>query len=944
MFVAYLIFGIYPAGEESVLVLDLNGQYVYYYDYIYDVLHGDESVFYSWSRNLSGEFFGIIGYYLASPFNFIVWAFPREQIMDGLFAMLVVKVGAIGATMAIYLRRGRGMSGLTSLMFAVCYALSAYTIEQTMNPMWLDGVGALPLIIFGIESLVDKGKFKLLVISLAYAFITNFYIGYMLGIFAALYFLYYNIATNERDIGAASTVIKRGFLFGLSAVVSVAIAAFMLLPVYSSLSLGKFQFTTPDYSLRTNFEMTEPLTKLFPGSYDTVRMDGLPFLYCGTVVIIMLCCYFLSGKITAVSRRERVASAAFLVIMSASMYITPVDMLWHGGQMPNWLPQRYSFCVIFLLLLFAAKAFEESERLTSKLILGASLGLGFLALFLTTTDTFNNDLGESGRELFDGVTVVLPALAFIMLVGIMLIATRKHAKRNILLAASLLVVVCGEGFYNTLMQLHKQDADVTYSNRDTYAVISETRKAVNAIYADDDGFFRIEKDYFRTVNDPMALRMYGLSHSSSVLNAKPIQLLKDLGLSSRSHYTCYRGATPLIDDVFGVKYILSSDEADKGRTKTVGDIDVEKNDDALPIAYLASRNVTNLQEAAVFSELNMFSRQNALLDSLLGSGDTTEYIKTIDDDKLTFSSENVSISSAAKGHAAYKVTKKGSNAQIEYTFDSPISGELFMWLPSSYERKLNVWVNKAWGGNYYETDYYCVMSLGTFKQGESVDVILTLTKDDLYIQHAYFGYFDEEVYNQAIEQLNTKNSDTKVQKLSPTHLKIDVNATSNDLLFTTIPNEPGWKVTVDGKSAEITETLGALIGVNLDQGRHTIEMRFTPAYYPTAVYISIGGALVFAAMWFISGKLTKKNPRKGGDDDEFDDKEEEEYDEESESGEHDIDREKFLSDIGAVAKELEDLNDLDNPLPDHEQVASNRTHLSENFGEFYSPKSAPDRQ
>ena len=80
LFISYALFKVYPFGERSVLSLDLNAQYVYYFDYMYDVFAGKESLFYSWSRNLSGEFMGIIGYYLASPFNFIVWLFPRKMI------------------------------------------------------------------------------------------------------------------------------------------------------------------------------------------------------------------------------------------------------------------------------------------------------------------------------------------------------------------------------------------------------------------------------------------------------------------------------------------------------------------------------------------------------------------------------------------------------------------------------------------------------------------------------------------------------------------------------------------------------------------------------------------------------------------------------------------------------------------------------------------------
>ena len=99
LFGAYIVFQVWPFG--SVLSLDLNAQYVYYYDYMYDVFAGDESIWYSWSRNLSGEFMGIIGYYLASPFNLLVWIFPREWITEGLMTMMLAKAGAAGLTCAL---------------------------------------------------------------------------------------------------------------------------------------------------------------------------------------------------------------------------------------------------------------------------------------------------------------------------------------------------------------------------------------------------------------------------------------------------------------------------------------------------------------------------------------------------------------------------------------------------------------------------------------------------------------------------------------------------------------------------------------------------------------------------------------------------------------------------------------------------------------------------
>lgn len=107
MYIAYAIFGIFPFGPESVLVLDLNGQYVYYFEAIRDAFWGDGSIFYNWSRNLSGEYMGIIGYYLASPFTLIVMLLPRTMLLGSLLIMQLTKLGAAGVTFAISCKNPR---------------------------------------------------------------------------------------------------------------------------------------------------------------------------------------------------------------------------------------------------------------------------------------------------------------------------------------------------------------------------------------------------------------------------------------------------------------------------------------------------------------------------------------------------------------------------------------------------------------------------------------------------------------------------------------------------------------------------------------------------------------------------------------------------------------------------------------------------------------------
>lgn len=871
LLLSYFIFGVYPFGEESVLSLDLNGQYVYYYDYMYDVLAGKESIFYSWSRNLSGEFMGIIGYYLGSPFNFLVWIFPREMITEGLLTMMVCKVGAIGLCMSIYLSRGKGFKPLTCIIFSVCYALCSYTIVQTMNPMWLDGVMILPIIAYGIEKLIDEGKFIILTISLVYAFVTCFYIGYMIAIFSAIYFLYYAAASHKK--GLARLFIGRGVLFTGVALVSAMMSCYMLIPVYHSLSYGKFDFSEPDYSsVYTNFDMIEFLDKLFPNTYDTVRMSGLPFIYCGTIVLLLLPCYFFMKKIRG---RDRIAGAVIISVLCVSMWICQVDMLWHGGQLPNWLPYRYSFMLSFLMTAFAARAFDSIEEIRKKQLAGIALAWFAVLIYIESQDNYLEDIS---RDTMDSLLVILPAMAILLIISAVIIQLKDKLHRKGI-CVILVAVICGEAFCNTFVQLIRQDIDIVYSSKPSYNnVINPTREVVNEIKEKDDSFYRIEKTYFRTVNDPLACGMYGLSHSSSTLNSKPIALLQYLGFTARSHYTRYSGATEITKSLFGVKYELSCPENSTSNIKSKDDITVTENALALPMAYLVDNGVAQLSftDADPLSEISSplsttepLKNQNVLLARMLGRDETetNEYFTRIIDD-VRLEKTNVTQGKTTDGHHSFKKIEPDLNTELVYTFEMPETSALYMYLPSKYERQVNVWLNReTFLGTYFEGDNNSIMKIGDFEKGESVTIGLTLTRDDLYFREAQFLYCNSEAIEADLGELKARNAETTVERVTPTKLKINANAKdSNTLLMTTVPNEKGWTVYVDGEKTEYIEVLDSLIGVKLTEGEHTIEMSFVTAGYPEAVMISIAGVMLFAAGIIVYCRFFKNKPAAQTDD------------------------------------------------------------------------------
>ena len=245
MALLYLCMSVYHEGE-CVLVLDLNGQYVYFFEALRSFLQGDGSLLYSFGRALGGEFMGIFAYYLSSPFSLLVAVFPKENITEAILTILLLKTGCCGLTFGIYLEATRKeRNRVAAVLFSTVYALCGYCVVMQHNTMWFDNVLLLPIIMLGIENMVKFGKFRLFVISLSLAVLSNFYIGYMTCIFVAVYFVYYYFSRTPEERnprGEKLHALKSVGRITLYSVISIAICAALLLCTYYSLGLGKTTF------------------------------------------------------------------------------------------------------------------------------------------------------------------------------------------------------------------------------------------------------------------------------------------------------------------------------------------------------------------------------------------------------------------------------------------------------------------------------------------------------------------------------------------------------------------------------------------------------------------------------------------------------------------------------------------------------------------------------
>ena len=715
MVLFYLIYLIgkqhYPFGDGTVLVLDLNGQYVSFYEGLHDILHGEADLLYSFSRNLGGEFLGIYDYYVASPFAMLLALLPQRFMLEGLLLLFLLKAGLCGLFMGIYLHKHAAgePNRLAVVAFSVMYAMSSYCVVQQHNSMWIDAVLWLPLLCLGIESLIKYGHFRLYVFTLAIIIHSNFYIGYMAVIFTLAYCFYWYFAHNRNNennpLGEKAHFIKSVGRVAAWSVLAVGIAALAILSARYALSFGKDEFSNPNWEVTQKFDLFEFLYKFLPSSYDTVRPQGLPFVYCGVLTLVTVPAFFLNKKF---SLREKVAAAFFILFFVASFATSSIDLIWHGFQKPNWLNYRYSFMLCFFLLVLGYRAFDRILYTSRQALVGIVVGIGaYVVILQKFTDILVEEEPKMVIRPFATIWLTLGCLfAYFILVSLY---GKVKERQKETVAMVLLLLVCVEVFLSGLSDLNELDKDVTFSKYSRYNNMIDTlRPITETVDAYDDGFYRMEKTYFRKTNDNFSLQIKGLSCSTSTLNRDTIDYLRSMGYASRSHWSRYLGGTPVNDSLLGIKYLITDKDMsdyygpalftpeDYGYPEDFspnGNYDVYFNEFALSFAYGVADGWLTFD----YNDYdNPYERLNAMITVMLGETETVEVFKPAIQNGEP-EAVNVNVGTADKHHS-YKIDDKTKAGLLYYDYTVPENTELYFFYPNRYLRQVKLAVNEKTGG------------------------------------------------------------------------------------------------------------------------------------------------------------------------------------------------------------------------------------------------------
>ena len=198
-------------GGRTVLRMDLYHQYGPLYAEVYDRIMGGNSLVYSWTSGLGASFLGNLFNYCSSPFALFMLICGHKNMPEAIALMIMAKAVLAATTFTYYVNKSNNCVRKESVAFGLFYAFSGYFVAFSWNIMWFDAVAVFPLVMLGIERIINKNKPGLYIAMMTYTMISNYYMAYMICILSVMYFLYFYFGRYELSRrGAARSCREEG--------------------------------------------------------------------------------------------------------------------------------------------------------------------------------------------------------------------------------------------------------------------------------------------------------------------------------------------------------------------------------------------------------------------------------------------------------------------------------------------------------------------------------------------------------------------------------------------------------------------------------------------------------------------------------------------------------------------------------------------------------------
>ena len=810
----YLSQGIYWNSDNSPLLGDGFHQYVIFDITLRNILHGNGSLFYTFTSGLGLNFYALSSYYLGSFLAPLVYFFDLTNMPDAVYLTTLLKFGLIGLSTFFSLKKlFKNIPQTIKLALSTSYALMSFTVSQLEIKTWLDVFILIPLIITGLHLLITEKKFSLYFTSLSILFIQNYYFGYM----TALFLIFWYICQISWDFKTRKSsfldFIITSFLAGMASLI-------MTLPTLFDLQTHGEKLTEVTKFQTESSWYLDLFAKQFIGSFDTTKYGAIPMIFVGLLPFILTILFF---TLKSIKFHVKLIYAIFFTFLIASFYIEALDLFWQGMHTPNMFLHRYAWIFSTLLIYTAAEVLNRLREI--------KIWNFLVSLFLVVTGFLTTIYLKSHYSFLTELNILL-TLEFLVVYSLLLLAVIKKFISVNLFAILISLFIMVEMSLNASSQMGGIAKEWGFASRSAYNRDIPAMESFSTYIG--NSFTRTEKLQTQTGNDSMKFNYNGISQFSSVRNRSASSTLDKLGFKSSGTNLNLRYANNsiLADSLFGIQYNISDSPIDKYGFQDVyqkDNLTLYENQFSLPIAF-ASQSVYN---DVKFNE-HTLDNQALFLNQLADVN--FDYFSPIPYEKTENTDDLITVTSSSNEDAA-----------IQYQIEVPENSQVYLSFTNLHfsndkQKKVDILVNGE--KKTFTTDnVFSFFNLGYTKEKKTFNINVSFPgNSQVSFESPTLYRLDTKTFTEAIQKIKEQpvTVSTSKNKVFATY---DVKQDTS--IFFTIPYDKGWSAYQDGKKIEIKQAQTGFMKVDVPKGKGTITLSFIPNGFVIGAICSFTSLLLF---------------------------------------------------------------------------------------------------
>ena len=837
----YAAHGLYPFGIGTVAWCDMKQQVIPFLLDLKNIFAGKSNLFLNLSNAGGMSFWGVFLFFLSSPFSFLVLLVPAEKIYLFVNLLLLLKMMTCAFTAAVWFwhcfpKLGAVQASAVSVM----YAFSGYAMFYYQNIVWLDIMALFPLLLIGLDRLLQKGKPVAYTLLLGAVLTVNFYLTYMIAVFLVLGFSLYLFLCVPKERRK-----EKVLMFGMSTIVSGLLTGVIWLPAFlqylTSARTGGLIYGLRTGGLIADITITTPMV-----------------LSSGAILAAILLSAFLYRHRES-PREKWVRRMLFLTLIP--IFLEPVNKMWQTGSYQSF-PVRYGYIPILLgLTLFAGclSAFNrEEDRLPAERVrlLPISVSAGAVGIVaLCTVILLRYDFGTLSyytHALWMDTAEyrLLAAFAAIVTLAYLILTLEYHygmiVRKTFSVFLGVLVVIESVFNANVYIATAKNDGK-------SYDQVFDLAGRIS-----DRSLYRVKLDekYF-DVNLLGSLGYNSMSHYTSLTSRDYLFAMKKLGYSSYWMEVGSNGGTKLTDAILANRYkiVLSNElNGQNGQSavyKNQG-FAIVKNGASFPFGFVVkSGQLSDLNHLPDVSRLEM---QEYLFHTLFST-----------DQKLFTQYQPTQLDNISLSHAYYyKLSRANQDQTGTLLYKIPVSGTQTLYFDcfDALTNNLNEHINSSFSvrvngtlldGRYPSQQCNGLLCLGTFTN-QTVEVQVGVLRD-VYAKSFGIAGLHDQILTSAEQKINAASLCQVGNSLTGT-ASADADG---EILFLPVSYAKGFSAWVNGKPAEISRAFDSFLAVRLTKGQNQIRITYVPDGFRPGLLISAAG--IFCTFLLAEAARKKKFER-----------------------------------------------------------------------------------